>query len=141
MGEHSQILGHGQIRENPSAFRNEANSGTSQSITAHAVDFTTADQELSTRGNDLTTANPKGRGLSCTVWTKQRVHLSSLKFEVDSVQHVDGSVATTDVVEFEDRGHDASTTVSVPRYAACTCAFACTSAGVPVAMIVPKSRT
>ena len=63
--------------------------------------------------------------------------LALLDRERDAVQRLHLAVARLDVLELEQRHRS----LAGPRYASITAGFACTSAGVPAAIVRPKSST
>src|SRR5262249_14994906 len=79
---------------------------------------------------------PERRGLAGAVRAEHRDDLPLADVERDSVESLHRAVARLDALELQERGHD-----SAPRYASITFLSPRTSAGVPSAILRPKSRT
>src|SRR5207247_1581388 len=79
----------------------------------------------------------KRAGLSCPVRADQRRDLAGVGREGDPVHGLDHPVPHTKVRDFEERRQ----ATSAPRYASRTKGSACTSLGVPSAILRPKFRT
>ena len=118
MGEHPEVLGDGEVREDAPALGHEAHPGPGQRVGARPLHLATADQQLPAGRHDLPAADPEGRGLAGAVGAEQGVDLAGLDGEVHTVEHVDGAVPASDVVQLEDGGHAGTSAVvsaSVPR--------------------------
>src|SRR5439155_1418704 len=76
------------------------------------------------------------RGLARAVRSEQRDHTAFRHRERHSMEHRGRPVTRMDVLELEQRGHQAA-----PRYASITAGLRCTSAGLPSAIFLPKSST
>ena len=82
--------------------------------------------------------DPQRRGLPGAVRAEQRDDARLGDLEVDAEQDVDALVGGVDVAELEEVH---VVPAALPRYAASTASFCWISAGLPTAMIWPKSST
>ena len=128
-----EVLPHGQRSETSAPLGNQADSHPGRAVRRHAGQVATREPDRALAMPHQPADRTDGRRLAHPVAPEHRDELTGPDREVDAEEGLRGAVEGSDAVDFEQRGHPASS----PRYASRTFRFPRISSTVPVAMIRP----
>src|SRR5205085_809764 len=130
---HAQVLFGGEVQEGAAPVRHMRDAAAHDVFRWLAVDALTAQRDLALRLDHAADGTQRCR-LAGAVRAQDGGDAALAHVEVHAVQHARGAVLRVQVAHLQDGRH-----CSPPRYALITFSLACTSAGVPSAILRPKS--
>src|SRR5262249_32356554 len=134
VGAEAEVLPDGKLVERPPPFGHVRDAGACGSV-GPARKLRAVEEDVPGPAHGAGDGTQRRR-LAGAVRAEDGDELALADLEGDPVQRLHRPVTRLDAVELQERAH-----ASAPRYASITCLLPRTSAGVPSAILRPKSRT